>query len=251
MTISKRIRLIYSIVLSAALIIAGLCLMAACVNIYSSGDRPFSREAVAEQFSGIAIPVYLALALTIGSFLLELFLPAEDHKRKADKNYGMILKNLWKKRDLNSAPLPLRDSILAQQKRRKVLSSVSAGLLALCSMLFLFFGANPTNFSSSDINGSIVNAVILMLACLAIPFGFAVFAAYSTRRSLQKEIELVKQIPPGEAVNRAGTHDYTPLLRWSLLAAAVVLITYGYFAGGTVDVLTKAVNICTECVGLG
>ncbi|MBQ8580085.1 MAG: thioredoxin [Oscillospiraceae bacterium] len=29
------------------------------------------------------------------------------------------------------------------------------------------------------------------------------------------------------------------------------MIAYGAAAGGTADVLTKAVNICTECVGLG
>ena len=41
------------------------------------------------------------------------------------------------------------------------------------------------------------------------------------------------------------------VLRWALLAVGIVLLVYGFFAGGTEDVLTKAVNICTECVGLG
>ncbi|MBR2311262.1 MAG: thioredoxin [Oscillospiraceae bacterium] len=36
-----------------------------------------------------------------------------------------------------------------------------------------------------------------------------------------------------------------------MLCVAVVCILVGYFSGGTEDVLTKAVNICTECVGLG
>lgn len=40
-------------------------------------------------------------------------------------------------------------------------------------------------------------------------------------------------------------------LRWVLLAVAVALILWGFLAGGADDVLTKAVNICTECVGLG
>lgn len=43
----------------------------------------------------------------------------------------------------------------------------------------------------------------------------------------------------------------TMLLRYSVLGVALVCIVYGFFAGGTADVLTKAVNICTECVGLG
>ncbi|MBR4862977.1 MAG: thioredoxin [Oscillospiraceae bacterium] len=40
-------------------------------------------------------------------------------------------------------------------------------------------------------------------------------------------------------------------MRYALLVVAVSILVYGYFAGGTNDVLTKAINICTECVGLG
>ncbi len=40
-------------------------------------------------------------------------------------------------------------------------------------------------------------------------------------------------------------------VRYAMLGAAIALTAFGYFAGGWEDVLTKAVNICTECVGLG
>ena len=36
-----------------------------------------------------------------------------------------------------------------------------------------------------------------------------------------------------------------------LLAAAAALITLGILNGGLRDVLIKAINICTECIGLG
>ncbi|MBQ2892667.1 MAG: thioredoxin [Oscillospiraceae bacterium] len=39
--------------------------------------------------------------------------------------------------------------------------------------------------------------------------------------------------------------------RLAILGIALVLIIGGYIAGGTADVLAKAVAICTECVGLG
>ena len=41
------------------------------------------------------------------------------------------------------------------------------------------------------------------------------------------------------------------LLRNVVLAASILLLILGICTGGTADVLTKAVNICTECVGLG
>ena len=40
-------------------------------------------------------------------------------------------------------------------------------------------------------------------------------------------------------------------LRLALYAAAAVLIVLGVLNGGLRDVLVKAANICTECIGLG
>ncbi|MBR6593976.1 MAG: thioredoxin [Clostridia bacterium] len=40
-------------------------------------------------------------------------------------------------------------------------------------------------------------------------------------------------------------------VRLALLVIGAVLLTVGICMGGMADVLTKAINICTECVGLG
>lgn len=40
-------------------------------------------------------------------------------------------------------------------------------------------------------------------------------------------------------------------LRAGLYAVAIVFIVLGVMNGGLQDVLVKAVNICTECIGLG
>ena len=47
----------------------------------------------------------------------------------------------------------------------------------------------------------------------------------------------------------AGRH--LPLIRCVVLAAAALLIVLGILNGGMYDVLVKAINICTECIGLG
>ena len=41
------------------------------------------------------------------------------------------------------------------------------------------------------------------------------------------------------------------LIRAVLLAAALLFILLGVMNGGLYDVLVKAINICTECIGLG
>lgn len=138
---TKQLRKVYGIALSVIIVITGICLMAACICIYASGgDEPYSRETVAEAFSGIAFPVYLCLGMIAGSFILDFILPAEPKKRAARKK-----------------------------------------------------ATNTQALSSKK----------------------------------------------------------TRILQYSVLCAALVCLVYGFLAGGTADVLTKAVNICTECVGLG
>ena len=41
------------------------------------------------------------------------------------------------------------------------------------------------------------------------------------------------------------------IVRLGILAAAAVFMVLGALNGGARDVFVKAVNICTECIGLG
>lgn len=41
------------------------------------------------------------------------------------------------------------------------------------------------------------------------------------------------------------------VIRAVLITAAVLLIVFGVLNGGARDVMTKAVKICSECIGLG
>ena len=41
------------------------------------------------------------------------------------------------------------------------------------------------------------------------------------------------------------------IIRLGLAMAGVVLFVFGILNGGMADVLTKAINICTQCIGLG
>ena len=251
MTKTKWIRLIYGIILSLSLIVAGLCLIGACISIYNSGDRAFSREAVGLSFSQIAVPVYTALALIVGGFILSFALPAQKPKKKANKDHAAVLRKLWEKRDISFCGPTLLQDIQHQQKNRKLHTYISIALLAIGSIAFLVYAVNPANFPSDDITGSMARGSLVMLACLAVPFGYAVFSAYFTRSSIKKEIELVKGIAPSREAPAVQVKESKNIMRWALLCVAVGILVYGFFAGGTADVLTKAVNICTECVGLG
>ncbi len=59
------------------------------------------------------------------------------------------------------------------------------------------------------------------------------------------------QASPADPPGAARPLRRVTALRWALLALAVILIAAGVWNGGLHDVLVKAVNICTECIGLG
>ena len=166
----------------------------------------------------------------------------------------MILSRMQEKTDLALCSEELRSAVTAQRSLRRRRSTVSLILLAVCCVLFLSYGANPNNFHQTEINASMIRAMYWLLPCCLIPFGFGIFAAYRNLNSMESEIELLKTAP-GEskrsAAPEAPAKDRTGTVRNLLLVAAIVILVYGFCTGGTADVLTKAVNICTECVGLG
>lgn len=252
----KRIPLIYGIVLSTALVVAGVCLMLACWQVYSSGgEQIYTAEKIAAAFAPIAIPVYVALALTLGGFVLHMALPLEQEKRKIEKNHALMLHKLHEKNDLSACgDQKLVAAIEKEPKLRKLHSLISLAVLAVSAVVFLCYALNGSNFHSSQITESMISAMYVMLPCLAVPFGYAVFTAYFHRVSIRRELELMKLVAAPKKAEPAQAKKPCKLcavLPYCLLAVAVCLIAVGLMGNGWADVLTKAVNICRECVGLG
>jgi len=251
---AQRLRQAFRIVLSISLIAAGLCLMAGCLYIYNTGDaEPYTPERISAVFNTIAIPVYLALGLILAGFILEGCFPAPKKKLSAKGQVAMALQRAVLSRDLSISGPTLRSDILAQRRSRTVHQIVALVLLLLGSVIFLVYGLNPANFHPTDITDSMIKAVLILLACLAVPFIYSIVAAYLARRSMQKEIELLKMAQPrtSDLPSKKVSFPWKQVLQYSLILGGLGLLIGGFLAGGAIDVLTKAVNICTECVGLG
>ncbi len=255
---SKRIRLIYSILLSSSLVLAGLCLMGACLELYLGGDDPiYSAQKVAAAFRPIAVPVYVALALTVGGFLLELVLPVEKKRTKVEKNRALILRNLHMKQDLSlCGDERLRLAVAKEQRLRRRNQVLTLVLLGLGGAVLLVYSGNLAHFpNDAHITSTVLRASLVMLGCFAVPFGFGIYAAFAGCRSVDREIALMKLVaaPRQEPLpeKRTGKDALLRYGKWVLLVLALVLIAYGYSMDGWRSVVTKAVNICRECVGLG
>lgn len=245
---NNRILLIYNILLSVSIIIAGACLISGCLSIYYSGNG-YSRELVAQVFSKICIPVYICLGLVVGSFIINAIIPTK-HKVKPTKNYNLILSNLISTHDANSS-----DEYLKLKKRKKNLSIENYCCIFIFSCTFLNFALNGDNFHQTNINKSIINFMWILLPCLAIPILFAVFRYYYSISITKKQIEILKTLPKKEKLTDTSLLKTTDkkilIIKIVIVTVAVGVLIFGAVTGGFADVLTKAVNICTECIGLG
>lgn len=88
-------------------------------------------------------------------------------------------------------------------------------------------------------------------------WGYAAFAAvalvlHAFARANQREPEARRSSP-------SHKHEAEPIrnekpvraIRIALYALAFIMVAWGVMNGGLRDVLVKAINICTECIGLG
>ncbi len=243
---------IFGIVLSASLILAGICFITGCLSIYYSGDTPYSREAVADVFSKIAVPVYVCIALTVIGFILEFILPLAENIKRTEKVPEMIRKALLDKKTFDGADPDTLNIINKEEKSRRIHVLIRTLLLVIGAVVFLIYALNPDNFHSSEINSSIIGAMWVLIPCLAVPFAYSVFTAYYCNKSIAREIELIKQLPAAKDKTEKKQSSVTVnAVRIVILCIGVAILVWGFLSGGTADVLTKAVNICTECIGLG
>ena len=262
----KRIHQIYNAVLSIVIVITGMCLITARLGIYQSGDQPYSRESVAAAFVPISVPVYLCLGMMVIGFIWEFLSPSAISKTTTPRAYIHIINQLRIKKDLSACEETLRLKMEKEQKNRKLHRTISMVILTISSCLFLIYALNGAHFHQSEINTSMIQAMYRLIPCAAVSFGYGIFTLYYNKASFEREIELLKQVPSVDAAKAADNkHIYEAKLsehqrtsdgqikifRNICLCLGLFFLIYGFITGGTADVLTKAINICTECIGLG
>ena len=109
------IHVTYGIFLSVITIVAAICIMVSCFNIYRTDS--YSREAVGIYFSKISAWVYLCLDFVLGGFILNLVIPFAQ-KKKPTRQTAMVLARLYEKIDWDQCDPQLVQTIKKEQKSR-------------------------------------------------------------------------------------------------------------------------------------
>ena len=241
---------IYRILTSVSIAVSGIFLIIGCLMIYRFGEGTYSREAVGEIFGLFAIPICLSPVLALTGLILERMFPAAEPKQKNTPDTAFLLVRTYSKKDTAA----VGDEILAEQSKRKKNTRLFAIVSAVASVVFLLYACNGAHFDRAEINASIIRAMCVLLPCLAVSFACGIYVLYAREKGLRRELALAKQLPDAEQNTPIPTRDNEKskrTVRIVLFVLAVALLAVGLFLGGAADVLTKAINICTECIGLG
>ena len=240
--------------LTAAIIAAGICLIVACLRIYySGGEQIYTPEKVAAAFAPIAVPVYICLGLIVVSFILPLILKRPEGKAPRTKDLAMELKRLRLTRDPAAADEEKKAEFRRLHRFHRILPIICCVLCAFSFGLFLSFALSHSRFypDAADATDYVISLMPQFSSCVTLCLGWIFVTSRLMRKVMEMQIAILKQCPPLTQKPVIKKDRFAPVFRYVVLGLAVAIMVYGLVTGGWQDVLTKAVNICTECVGLG
>ena len=274
----KIIHLILGIISSVLIVALGIGMMVSCWGIYQSGPRAYSRESIG---AALANPVIYILIIATVLFcclgaLAHLILPVQKGKTKPIRNELKVMKIIIEK---VGTPNEIQQRKINREIRLRLISWIVCGVLAVCAAvwpaLYLF---NIQNFPGADPTAEIMTASYYVM-----PYGIFVLGCYFVtdliykysairQTAVYKQMLFEKNFSAADAAvaykQRRTDQDLQSAeasarrpkitaaqivngLRVALVAVAICFIVVGIFNGSANDVLTKAVKICTECIGLG
>lgn len=265
----------------STLLTAGL-LIAQCIQIREAGA--FSREIVRARLEGLAWAGALWLALLAATLLLKhinrkenpLRTPAET-RLSADENRSQALAGKHGQQtaarfSAEAVPEEARlrlllmrvektDAMRAEERRRRMARGACAGICAGCAAMVARYLVNPANFTSRELEPVIGRMLWHIAPWILVGFACAILCERVCGRSFRREIDLAARSPERTSFDNAQTDSGASrekkarlaktAARAAVFALAVALLALGTANGGMRDVLVKAINICTECIGLG
>ncbi len=242
---------------AAATVIVALLLCWQCANIYLEGNSPanldaagvhltpvFTVDKVAGKLAPLTPLFILYTLLVLAAIVLETFLP------RAGSRTALTAENRLRLLAARTGEIP--PAALAQRRTRRLIRLVCGAGVAVCTLFALLYLCRRDNFTSWELEG-VMGQMLLHVG----PWGIAAFAmlilaALACGHSLERELAILKDAPRCKpAAAREKRTLPVSVVRMVLFAAAAALIVSGVLNGGWYDVLVKAINICTECIGLG
>lgn len=269
------IRVVYGICLGVWTVLTAVLFIVQIWALFRATDvDPYSVETVSKRFSQIAVPFWIWIALIVGGGVVSLALPEAEEKPKAFVPVGKTLTRLKGRLSENAVGMVELNRKNTLRKAVWIACAAVCVVAAAVALVYLlnkdYVGKFTTEFYKSHVEAEkLVKIFPWAFAALCVCAGALIYQSYS----LKKELTLVKQMvadsakrgekPQAKEEKKSGLKTLEKRLsclrseraknitRIVLAVGSVALIIIGIANGGMRDVLTKAINICTQCIGLG
>ena len=261
---SQKIRFWYGVFLGVFTVLIGAAFIFAAADIYYSAEG-YTYEGAAYRLKILLAPICLWIVAIVAGFVLSVLYPDEG-KRRVKQDSFTLFKRLKKR-----IPVQTDGELLASfRKGERIRLGVRLACAAVClaaAIASLVYLCNTANFPYQDLNGEILRMLKNVLPWVAAAFVAAcattVFEAVYAKKMLPSVKKLIATGKGGvkepsklsrkteEAAAVLGSKHVILAVRLVLLAVGITLVFVGIFNGGARDVFIKAINICTECIGLG
>ncbi len=231
---------------------AALCL--SCLDLYRAGNAPenltaegvrihdmYTRENVGVKLQELAAPAVCWGILLVLSAL---------QPREPEKRLPIDPENALRLLAPRVFPTAAMEKLRA---RREVVGRICFIILSLCGAWLFYYFTCRSLFTSWDLEFVMGLMVKSTWAASLIAVAVMCLWAWWEGRSCAAEWAEAKKAPrrPEPAKKPVRKEFPVNIPRAILLIAALALIAAGVLNGGMYDVLVKAINICTECIGLG
>lgn len=254
--VSKSLR----IVVALATVLILIFLAFNCIDIYLEGNSAanlsesgvhlssvFSRDIVAARLS--------PLLPWLAAYVLLLIVSAVVCAKAGKMKHVVALDAENRLRLMKARLAELPEKAQKEEKFRRNVFIGGAAAVILCAIPCLVYLVNEEHFTSWDLEQLMGQLVLRILPFVVLAFAIMIAASFLNLRSMEREMEAIKaaDTKPAAKTEKAQqcTGKRTNLVRIALFAAAALFVVLGVTNGGMRDVLIKAINICTECIGLG
>ena len=249
---------ILAIATAICVILLGIAFIACCTHLYfTGGDNPFTRESVGRYLVILAVPSFITIAIAIGGFVFAYVNKTKDDELAKRTNLE-ILESFKSRFVFDSFDDETKADALALKKKRDIISIVAIAISAICTVIALVYFFFIGDFPNDNHNREIISALTLVLPLFAVAAAIHVIRLYIVENCAKQEYDLLRASVKKNSIPAMAKEIRTEKLisgvnitKCVILAVAVVFVLIGIFNGGVADVLSKAVKICTECIGLG
>lgn len=265
----KSVRLSYGIIFGVFTAVVGALFIWQVLSLYLSGTaegfvgKPFTRERVVQALSKIDLFFWLWIAGIVAGFVLWEVFPLKDKPRKLSPDLQLARLN---KRMPVTAPEGLESEFTAIAQSKKVIFALKCAAWALFGIACVYgvvYLCIPSNFPNKNVTHEILNMVKNVFPCvfagLLVVCGAGIYEKYTVKAMLPAVQKVTRgqkpQIKEQNKLQKAlAVFDNKRVIlgiRIALAVIGVAFIIWGALNGSALTVFIKAINICSECIGLG